>query len=202
MLLLERTLDDAIRIGHDVRIRVLRIGKTRVLLGVQAPRNVSVWRDEIAPATVPPATEPAPASNPGEKFHVLVVEDDAIHAKLVRRVLGETGATQVTVVPSGEAAIERLQATADLPEASIDLVLLDLRLPGASGLDVLKIVRAAGPHRLTPVVVMSCSQADADVADCMQAGANAFVSKANDHDEFRKLILRVVDFWRHARRVA
>ena len=48
---------------------------------------------------------------------------------------------------------------------------------------------------LTPVVVLSCANDDAAVVNCMDAGANAFVSKARDPGAFRTSIARIADFW-------
>lgn len=201
MLLLERSINDVIRIGQDVQVRILRIGKTRILVGVQAPRTVSVWRDEIAPLAAVPSESIEPETP--RPFRVLVVEDDPIHAKLVSRVLTEHSVTHISIAPTAEAAIERLRVLADAPASDApDLVLMDLKLPDGSGLDALRVIRAAASLRMTPVVMMSSSGREADVSECMQAGANAFISKADNHEEFRRVIGRVAEFWRHARRVA
>ncbi len=105
---------------------------------------------------------------------------------------------------SGEAAIRALgccrngAAGGPLP----DLVLLDLQLPGISGLDVLRLIRSTPALRALPVVILSCSKRELEIKRCMAASANAFVSKATGYEQFSESVVRIADFWTHARRVA
>jgi len=71
------------------------------------------------------------------------------------------------------------------PAASpFDLILLDVHLPRMTGLDLLSKIRTDPLLYLTPVVMLSCSDDDAVAADCLDAGANAFVTKARDPGAF------------------
>jgi carbon storage regulator CsrA len=196
MLLLERSLrNSGIRIGSDVRVNILRISQTRVLVGVEAPRSVPVWRNEIAPEDLPAGK----AARDDRPFHILLVEDDPIHARLIGKVVSQYAATRVTHTPSGEEALERLrEGGAGRP----DLVILDLHLPGMSGLDVLQRIRSTASLKTTPVVILSCSDSAEEATQCLVAGANAFVSKSGDYDDLRGSVFRIADFWRNTRRVA
>jgi DNA-binding NarL/FixJ family response regulator len=62
-------------------------------------------------------------------------------------------------------------------------------------------MRSVAAFRSTPVVVLTSSDQESDVSRCIDAGANAFISKAQNYDEFRQSIRRIADFWRHARKV-
>ena len=198
MLLLERCLDTAICIGHNIKVKILRAGAHRVLLGVEAPRDIPVWREELAPP--PEAVQPRPIN--ATPFHVLAVEDNPDHAELIRMALEGCPAVEVTMVPTGEDAIRTLGERHNDKSRPPDLVLLDLQLPGLSGFDVLRLIRSVPALRRTPVVILSCSKNDDDVRKAIEAGANAFVTKAANCAAFNESIFRIADFWSNVRRVA
>jgi CheY-like chemotaxis protein len=108
----------------------------------------------------------------------------------------------VAVAQTGEFAAESLgMGVSQRPTVPPGLVLLDLYLPRMTGLELLKKIRSDPFLRLTPVVMLSCANDDAAVVVCMDAGANAFVSKASDPGAFRTSIARIADFWGHECRV-
>ena len=131
------------------------------------------------------------------KFAVLLVEDDPVHAKIITRMLQNSGAGDVVVAPSGEAAVRSLWdrekfTTSDPPP---NLILLDLRLPGMSGLDVLVRIKSDRQLRRTPVVILSSSNEPFDIERCLDAGANAYVTKSPRHEEFCASLSRIGGFW-------
>jgi CheY-like chemotaxis protein len=140
-----------------------------------------------------------------EPFEVLVVEDDLGHAKLICGAFSECRLPRpidVAVAQTGEFAAESLGlGVAQRPTATPGLILLDLHLPRMTGLELLMRIRTDPFLRLTPVVMLSCANDDATVVNCMDAGANAFVSKASDPGDFRTSIARIADFWGHECRV-
>ena len=75
------------------------------------------------------------------------------------------------------------------------LVLLDLKMPKVNGLEVLKTIKADEQLRIIPVVVLSSSREARDVAGCYNHGANAYVVKPVDFDEFMKAIKQLGMFW-------
>jgi len=128
---------------------------------------------------------------------VLVVEDDPGHAKLIRKALCQHQGTMVTVAGTAQSALDALGTQVTSPDEIIqpDLILLDLGLPDRSGLDVLRMIRSVPELRSTPVVVLSCSDDEAVMNECMESGANAFVPKSAGYDEFRAQVSRVGQFW-------
>jgi len=68
-------------------------------------------------------------------------------------------------------------------------------LPDMSGLEVLREIRSRPDLKTMPVVILSAEQSDAVVTSCLEAGANAFVTKAADYDQFRNSIRRLAVFW-------
>ena len=195
MLLLERCRDAAICIGDQIKVKVLRTGQHRVLLGIEAERGIPVWREELGPPVNKKTQEPAPSP-----LRVLVVEDDPAHRKLIQGLLADSGVANVTTVSTGEEAIPLLGDEQETPRPG--LVILDLRLPGISGLDVLRRIKSADVLKATPVVMLSSVGDDEQINLCLQAGANAYVTKSSRLEDFRKSIFRIAEFWKNTRQVA
>jgi len=209
MLVLSRKRDSSIHIGADIRVTILGIRGNQVKVGVEAPAAIPVWRAEFIPKGQPSLKLPAREDGwpSGKKpFEVLLVEDDLGHAKLICGAFSECRLPkpiEVAVAQTGELAAESLGMDGgQRPAASpFDLILLDLYLPRMTGLDLLLRIRTDPLLYLTPVVVLSCDDDDAAAANCLDAGANAFVSKASDPGAFRTSIARIADFWGNECRV-
>ncbi|GAB5375766.1 MAG: response regulator [Acuticoccus sp.] len=129
-------------------------------------------------------------------FEVLVVEDNPADAELTREMLEEgCSAVQVTIAADAGAAMQMLQLRlgANLPQPAI--VLLDLNLPGLSGLDFLAELRGNPRLRTTPVVVFSTSNAEADITNSYALGANSYVTKPFEVEDCRRAIGNLRAFW-------
>ncbi len=202
MLVLSRDCDTVIRIGDDIRVKVLSIRRRRVKLGIDAPSNVRVWREEICPERHPEqdlAQKPPPDKQVGgDEFPILVVEDDPDHARLICKVLNHSQFSRITIARTGTEAIDALagRGQADAQCTDPHLVLLDLHLPDMSGLEVLRRIRSSDRLQTTPVVMLSAEQEDGRIADCLEAGANAFVNKAVRFDDFYSTVSRIANFWK------
>jgi DNA-binding NtrC family response regulator len=114
---------------------------------------------------------------------LLVVEDRDTLRRMLVRALEQQG-YEVVEVADGLAAIERLG------EDSFDMVLTDLKLPGASGLEVLAASRKAQP--MTPVVVMTAYGTVETAVEAMRAGALDFVEKPVEIDDLYRVVARAV----------
>ena len=119
---------------------------------------------------------------------ILVVEDEETLAESLRYNLAREG-YEVTVVGDGQTAIESHR------RGAIDLVVLDLMLPGMSGLDVLRQLRASSD---VPVVVVTAKDAEADVVAGLELGADDYMTKPFS---MRELISRIRGILRRAARV-
>lgn len=117
---------------------------------------------------------------------ILVVEDDAFMASLLRFLLERQG-VNVIVRSDGRAAIDSLQG-----DALFDAVLLDLRLPQVSGMEVLAKVRALPAWARTPVLVLSALDAGAEVAAALDAGANDYMTKPFNPEELLARLRRLL----------
>ncbi|MCI0334721.1 MAG: response regulator [Planctomycetes bacterium] len=128
---------------------------------------------------------------------VIVIEDDPLHAKLIRKALCRNQGTMVTVAETAKLALDALGALAGGSEDFVqpDLILLDVGLPDSSGLDVLRAIRSDDRLRATPVVMLTCCEDDSVVNQCVAGGANAYVVKSPRWDEFRASVNRIAEFW-------
>lgn len=116
---------------------------------------------------------------------ILYVEDDADNAFMLVQRLHRHGMA-VRHVEDGEQAL--LAVARDRPDA----ILLDVNLPGADGLTVLRRLRDDAATRDLPVVIVSASVQDAALSKAMQAGADAFVAKPIDFDRLLQTLARLL----------
>ncbi len=128
---------------------------------------------------------------------VLLVEDNPADVRLTEEALREgTVPLHLSVTPDGEEALAFLRhegryAAAPRP----DLVLLDLNLPRLDGHAVLAALKADPSLRRIPVVVLSTSEAEADIATSYDLHANCYVSKSPDLDQFFRVMGIIEEFW-------
>ena len=125
--------------------------------------------------------------------YILLVEDNPDDEALALRALVRSAVpVDVIVARDGAEALERVRANLlRLPE----VVLLDLKLPKLSGIDVLRRLRADPRTVLLPVVVLTSSNEDEDVLECYRAGANSYVRKPVDFDAFAAAVAELGRFW-------
>jgi CheY-like chemotaxis protein len=114
---------------------------------------------------------------------VLVCEDDSNLRTLVRLALGD--GYRIIEAADGDEALEQLGA------ADPDLIVLDLMLPGRSGLDLLGAIRATSGHEHTPVVVISAWSHSDQAA--VAAGADRFVAKPFDPDQLHRTVAQLLE---------
>ena len=131
---------------------------------------------------------------------VLLVEDDPDHAELVARALaGQSDQVRLVHVPDGRSALAYLAREAPWadPESSPrpDLVLLDLRLPGTTGAEVLRRIKAEPGLHDIPVILLSTSEARGDLVVAEVALADACAVKPIDGEGFRVLVQELVSSW-------
>lgn len=115
-------------------------------------------------------------------MRVLIVDDDPGLRLALTKALGRKG-VDVVDVPSGDDALEPLK-TGTFKSADVDVCLLDLRMPGMSGLEVLRRTT----HRRVPVVVLTGHGTVPDAVEAMRLGASNFVQKPVDADELLPIL--------------
>lgn len=136
----------------------------------------------------------------GEPLKILLVEDNPAHAEMVMRSLEVNRiANQVIHVEDGEQALDYLHHrglyvdTNKYPRPH--LVLLDLRLPKVDGLEVLNDIKTSDDLMSIPVVILTTSAADMDVAKAYKCHANSYLVKPIDFDKFTKMMDELGYYW-------
>ena len=138
-----------------------------------------------------------------EPVIILMVEDEPAHAEIVRRNF--TGfrmanrPVQLMHVSDGQAALDYLFRQGEFQDPGRSpkphLILLDLRLPKVDGLEVLKTVKADAGLANIPVVVLTTSSAEADMASAYGNHANSYLVKPVDFFQFQKLMDAIGFYW-------
>ncbi len=124
--------------------------------------------------------------------HVLMIDDSEDDAVLFATVFAQAKAGfEFAYTLDADEGIRRLTSEG----SRIRLVLLDVKLTGRDGKEVLAQVRRTPSIRHLPVVVLSSSDAPADVRESYRLGANAYVQKPADLDGCRRLVTVLSDFW-------
>ncbi len=122
-------------------------------------------------------------------LRILHVEDNEAHAELVRRGFQDHRiSNHIDHAMTGEEALERLRAAAGSPDPLPDVVLLDLRLPGMDGLELLKAIRAMDELADLPVVILTTSEAEWDKLKAYEQHINGYIVKPFDFDSFAILL--------------
>lgn len=123
---------------------------------------------------------------------ILLVEDDPADAELALRALASL-ALRVRRVADGESALDELKRAS--PGARPRLVLLDLKLPGIDGFQVLAAIRADPATCMLPIVVLSSSREDRDVERSYALGANSYVVKPVDSERYGRTLREIGSYW-------
>jgi len=135
-----------------------------------------------------------------ESRTILLVEDNPDDEELTRKALKEANiANEIVVVGTGIEALDYLFGTGAYADRDLSrlpqLILLDLKLPKLSGLQVLERLRADPRTNLIPVVILTTSSEEEDVIASYQLGANSYVRKPVDFDQFTDAIRHVGLYW-------
>jgi two-component system, response regulator len=131
---------------------------------------------------------------------ILVVEDNPNEEALILRAFKKYNlSSQITVVRDGAEAIDFVfcqgvykdRDPEDLPQ----LILLDINLPKLSGLDVLRRLRANERTRLLPIIMLTSSVEEQDLLESYRSGANSYVQKPIQYDQFLESIRQLGMYW-------
>jgi len=131
---------------------------------------------------------------------ILLIEDNESDEVLTVRALEKSKvANEIVVVRDGEEALAYLFGTGVHAGRNVEqlptVALLDLNLPKIGGLDVLRRIRADARTRCLPVVVLTSSNEDSDIVQSYDLGANAYVRKPVDFNEFAQAAKTLGLFW-------
>lgn len=136
----------------------------------------------------------------GKTINILLVEDDLAHAEIVKRNFADFRiANDLQHVADGQAALDYLNRQGcyshlegtPLPR----LVLLDLRIPKVSGLEVLRRIKEVPQLRNIAVIVLTTSNQDADITRAYELGANSYLTKPIGFADFCAMLKALGYYW-------
>ncbi len=135
-----------------------------------------------------------------KQIEILLVEDNADDLELTLHALRrENLANSIQVVRDGEEALEFLFCSGNYADRSFAhpprLVLLDLKLPKVDGLEVLKRLKADSRTSTIPVVILTSSKEERDLITGYGLGANSYIQKPVDFDQFQKTVKSAGLYW-------
>jgi CheY-like chemotaxis protein len=130
---------------------------------------------------------------------ILIVEDDPNDLELTLTALADHNlANEVVVARDGQQALDYLFRRGEFAARSVDnpaVMLLDLKLPKVSGLEVLQEIKSDEHLKMIPVVVLTSSHEEKDMLRSYSLGVNAYVVKPVDFHEFVNAVKELGVFW-------
>ena len=131
---------------------------------------------------------------------ILLVEDEEAHAELTKRAISKTGnVNRIDVVINGEEALDYLFNRGTYSDreryGSPCLILLDIKLPGIDGIEVLKQVKNHPVLKRIPVIMLTTSAQESDIARCYNHYVNSYLVKPVGYKEFEDRIKQIDMYW-------
>lgn len=136
----------------------------------------------------------------GEPIVILLAEDDPAHAEIVRRNMEDSRiANRLEHVKDGQEALDYLYRRNGFGDPARSprpgIILLDLRMPRVDGLEVLSVVKSDPELARIPVVVLTTSAAETDIARAYDHHANSYLVKPVDFTKFTDLLQTLGYYW-------
>jgi CheY-like chemotaxis protein len=134
---------------------------------------------------------------PRPVVEILLVEDNPGDVRLTQEAFAEARTkNRIHVVSTGEDALKFLRREEAFKNAvRPELILLDLRLPGMGGREVLAHIKTDTSLRRIPVIVFAGSKADDDIQRAYHLNVNSYIAKPADADQYARVVRIVEDFW-------
>ena len=136
----------------------------------------------------------------GDVLTIMLIEDNDDHAELVTRSFQENRvANNIIRISDGEEALDYLYKRGKFTNSSDykvpNLILLDLRLPRVDGLEVLKNIKSSEKFRRVPVIILTSSEAEKDIAKSYDNYANSYLVKPLDFNKFTEMMNELGFYW-------
>ncbi len=138
--------------------------------------------------------------NPRKRNVIFMVEDNPDDELLTRRALkAHNLINEIVVAHDGQEAVDYLSGEKEYGNGRlterIAIILLDLKLPKINGLDVLKWIRANSATKTIPVIILTSSKEESDIAESYRSGANSYVQKPVDFSKFTEAVKILGMYW-------
>jgi CheY-like chemotaxis protein len=134
------------------------------------------------------------------EIEILLVEDNPHDAELTIRALRKQNlANRLVHLQDGEEALEFLYGTGKFAGRDVDrlpkVIFLDIKMPKVDGISVLKVIKSDERTESIPVVIVTSSAMDPDIKKCYALGANSYIVKPVEFDDFAKTISELGLYW-------
>ena len=134
------------------------------------------------------------------EFEIVIVEDNPNDAELMVRSLRKNRlANSLIVLEDGEQALDFIFCQGEYADRDIfrppKVIFLDLKLPKVNGLEILKQIKSNKLTRKIPVIIVTSSKEDPDIVAAYDLGANSYVVKPVDFDNFMKMVNQLGLYW-------
>jgi CheY-like chemotaxis protein len=127
---------------------------------------------------------------------LLVEDNDGDMILTMEAFNGNNLAPTIFRVTDGVQAIDYMNKSGEYAHAiTPDLILLDINLPKLDGKEVLLYIKSKDEFKTIPIIVLSTSISDNDISDCYKLGANCYINKPSELNEFIKVITSIENFW-------
>ena len=135
-----------------------------------------------------------------EPLNILLVEDEEAHAQLTKRAIRKAGnANRIDVACDGEEALDYLFNSRKYADKSKypcpGLILLDIKLPGIDGIEILQKIKRDPNLKKIPVIMLTTSEREEDIARSYDYHANSYLTKPVGFKEFEEKISQIDFYW-------
>ncbi|MBT3185339.1 MAG: response regulator [Nitrospina sp.] len=132
-------------------------------------------------------------------FNIVIAEDDEDDYLLIAEALkGDDSIGLIHWAKDGEELLNYLEACDKLDSGSgkkPNLIILDLNMPKKDGREVLNEIKTHPKYKSIPIVILTTSQADADISQAYQLGANSFIQKPFKYTDFKSTMEALQKYW-------
>lgn len=129
-------------------------------------------------------------------IHILLIEDNEGDILLTTEALEDSKIiNKISVIKDGAAAIDFFSSLKENGADHPDLILLDINLPKRTGIEVLQYIKRDSPYHKIPVIMLTTSSSDTDIAVAYQNYANCYITKPVEISEFIAAVSKIEDFW-------
>ena len=134
---------------------------------------------------------------PEKSVKILLMDDDPGDIRLMKESLKKSKLlVDMNTVENGQMGMDYLRKIGSYAGASTpDLVLLDLNMPIKDGREVLQEIKNDDRLKIIPVVILTTSEQEKDILESYSDGANCYIKKPVDFEQFKSVVSRISDFW-------